>query len=80
MGWLDFFVLLEMWEELVWFTINTFCFRFLLGRHKLAVEAYLQAEAKCDKPDWEIHHNLGNFFVKNFKLSICFALFYFSSL
>ncbi|XP_027229476.2 BBSome complex member BBS4 isoform X1 [Penaeus vannamei] len=32
---------------------------FLLGRHKLAVEAYLQAEAKSDKPDWEIHHNLG---------------------
>ncbi|KAB7498888.1 hypothetical protein Anas_06948, partial [Armadillidium nasatum] len=32
---------------------------FLLGRHKLAIEAYLQAEMKCDKPDWEIHHNMG---------------------
>ncbi|KAK8741087.1 hypothetical protein OTU49_002489 [Cherax quadricarinatus] len=32
---------------------------FLLGRHKLAVEAYLQAEDKLDKPDWELHHNLG---------------------
>ncbi|XP_066943253.1 Bardet-Biedl syndrome 4 protein-like isoform X2 [Macrobrachium rosenbergii] len=32
---------------------------FLLGRHKLAVEAYIQAENKCDKADWEIHHNLG---------------------
>ncbi|KAK7068109.1 Bardet-Biedl syndrome 4 protein, partial [Halocaridina rubra] len=32
---------------------------FLLGRHKLAVEAYIQAENKSDKADWEIHHNLG---------------------
>ncbi|XP_050711452.1 Bardet-Biedl syndrome 4 protein-like isoform X2 [Eriocheir sinensis] len=32
---------------------------FLLGRHRLAVEAYLQAEMKLDKPDWELHHNLG---------------------
>lgn len=32
---------------------------FLLGRHKLAVEAYLQAEDKLNKPDWELHHNLG---------------------
>ena len=36
--------------------------RFLLGRHKLAIEAYTQAEAKCEKPDWEIHHNLGVYF------------------
>lgn len=48
-----------MSEELVWITFDTFYLRFLLGRHKLAVEAYLQAEAKSDKPDWEIHHNLG---------------------
>ncbi|KAK3872538.1 hypothetical protein Pcinc_022383 [Petrolisthes cinctipes] len=32
---------------------------YLLGRHRLAVEAYLQAEDKLDKPDWELHHNLG---------------------
>ncbi|XP_076068138.1 Bardet-Biedl syndrome 4 isoform X2 [Oratosquilla oratoria] len=32
---------------------------FLLGRHKLAVEAYLQAQTKTEKPDWELHHNLG---------------------
>ncbi|XP_045128837.1 Bardet-Biedl syndrome 4 protein-like isoform X2 [Portunus trituberculatus] len=32
---------------------------FLLGKHRLAVEAYLQAEMKLDKPDWELHHNLG---------------------
>ena len=34
--------------------------RFLLGRHKLAIEAYRQAEARSEKEDWEICHNLGN--------------------
>ena len=32
---------------------------FLLGRHKLAIEAYRQAEARSEKQDWEICHNLG---------------------
>ena len=32
---------------------------FLLGRHKLAIEAYKQAENRTDQPDWEISHNLG---------------------
>ena len=32
---------------------------FLLGRHKLALEAYLQAKEKNEKADWEVHHNLG---------------------
>ena len=34
-------------------------YRFLLGRHKLAIEAYRQAEARSEKEDWEICHNLG---------------------
>ncbi|KAK7868652.1 hypothetical protein R5R35_006950 [Gryllus longicercus] len=32
---------------------------FLLGRHRLAMEAYLEAERVPQKPDWEIYHNLG---------------------
>ena len=32
---------------------------FLLGRHKLAVEAYKQAESRTEEKDWEISHNLG---------------------
>ena len=32
---------------------------FLLGRHKLAVEAYRQAESRSEEKDWEISHNLG---------------------
>ena len=33
---------------------------FLLGRHKVAVDAYKQAEMRSDHvPDWEIHHNMG---------------------
>nr|CAD7409563.1 unnamed protein product [Timema poppensis] len=32
---------------------------YLLGRHRLAVEAYLEAEAVATKPDWAIYHNLG---------------------
>ena len=36
-----------------------FCCSFLLGRHKLAIEAYRQAEARSAKPDWEIYHNMG---------------------
>ena len=32
---------------------------FLLGRHKLAIEAYKQAENRTDQVDWEISHNLG---------------------
>ena len=32
---------------------------FLLGRHKLAVEAYRQAESRGEEADWEISHNLG---------------------
>ena len=32
---------------------------FLLGRHKLAIEAYKQAELRSDKSDWEICHNMG---------------------
>lgn len=42
--------------------IELYLARYLLGRHRLAVEAYLQAEDKLEKPDWEIHHNLGNLF------------------
>ena len=34
-------------------------FRYLLGRHNRALEAYKQAETKAEKPDWEIHYNLG---------------------
>jgi hypothetical protein len=33
---------------------------FLLGRHELAVEAYLQAERTAETPDWNIYHNLGH--------------------
>ncbi|GFG38369.1 hypothetical protein Cfor_03172 [Coptotermes formosanus] len=32
---------------------------YLLGRHGLAVEAYLEAENVSSKPDWDIYHNLG---------------------
>ena len=32
---------------------------FLLGRHKLAIEAYRQAEQRAEQPDWEVNHNLG---------------------
>lgn len=32
---------------------------FLLGRHKLAIEAYKQAENRAEQGDWEISHNLG---------------------
>merc|ERR1719319_947972 len=32
---------------------------FLLGRHKLAIEAYRQAESRAEVGDWEIAHNLG---------------------
>ena len=37
---------------------------FLLGRHKLAIEAYKQAQVRSDTTgegsnDWEIYHNLG---------------------
>lgn len=32
---------------------------FLLGRHKLAIEAYKQAEVRSENTDWEIYHNLG---------------------
>ena len=39
---------------------NVFYFsRFLLGRHKLAIEAYKQAELRSETTDWEIYHNLG---------------------
>ena len=33
--------------------------RFLLGRHKLAIEAYKQAELRSEATDWEICHNMG---------------------
>jgi len=33
----------------------------LLGRHKLAIEAYKQAEARSQKTDWEISHNMGEY-------------------
>lgn len=60
MGWWDIFFLLVEDELGIGMNYIWYIFlRFLLGRHKLAVEAYLQAEAKSDKPDWEIHHNLG---------------------
>jgi len=34
---------------------------FLLGRHKVAIDAYKQAEIRCANAtdDWEIHHNMG---------------------
>ena len=37
---------------------------FLLGRHRLAIEAYKQAQVRSDTTgegsnDWEIYHNLG---------------------
>ncbi|XP_063226121.1 Bardet-Biedl syndrome 4 protein isoform X2 [Bacillus rossius redtenbacheri] len=32
---------------------------FLLGRHTLAMEAYLEAESASTSPDWVIYHNLG---------------------
>ncbi|KAF2364093.1 Tetratricopeptide repeat [Trinorchestia longiramus] len=32
---------------------------FLLGRHNRALEAYKLAENNSEKPDWEIHYNLG---------------------
>jgi len=34
-------------------------FSYLLGRHGLAIEAYLEAEDISSKPDWDIYHNLG---------------------
>lgn len=39
--------------------IRTSTFRFLLGSHKRAVEAYIEAEKMSDAPDWEIHYSLG---------------------
>ncbi|PSN53755.1 Bardet-Biedl syndrome 4 protein [Blattella germanica] len=32
---------------------------YLLGRHRLAVEAYLEAERVVSSPDWDIYHSLG---------------------
>uniref|UniRef100_A0A8C5U545 Bardet-Biedl syndrome 4 protein n=1 Tax=Malurus cyaneus samueli TaxID=2593467 RepID=A0A8C5U545_9PASS len=37
--------------------LQSFC-RFLLGKHKAAIEVYNEA-AKLDEKDWEISHNLG---------------------
>ncbi|GLV40575.1 Bardet-Biedl syndrome 4 [Carabus blaptoides fortunei] len=42
---------------------------FLLRRHKLALEAYLEAEKASDKPDWEICHKLGECLLKLGELS-----------
>ncbi|XP_047000094.1 Bardet-Biedl syndrome 4 protein isoform X2 [Schistocerca americana] len=32
---------------------------YLLGRHRLALEAYREAESLVLKPEWDIYHNLG---------------------
>ncbi|KAJ9577928.1 hypothetical protein L9F63_025210, partial [Diploptera punctata] len=32
---------------------------YLLGRHRLAIEAYLEAERVVSTPDWDIYHSLG---------------------
>ncbi|XP_043276787.1 Bardet-Biedl syndrome 4 protein [Venturia canescens] len=37
---------------------------FLLGSHKRAVEAYIEAGKMSDFPDWEIHCNLGECYIK----------------
>ncbi|XP_015126742.1 Bardet-Biedl syndrome 4 protein [Diachasma alloeum] len=37
---------------------------FLLGSHKRAVDAYLEAGRMSAAPDWEIHHSLGECYVK----------------
>ncbi|XP_046662112.1 Bardet-Biedl syndrome 4 protein homolog isoform X2 [Homalodisca vitripennis] len=37
---------------------------FLLGRHELAIEAYLEAEKTAESPDWNIYHNLGECYVR----------------
>ncbi|XP_011311542.1 Bardet-Biedl syndrome 4 protein homolog isoform X2 [Fopius arisanus] len=37
---------------------------FLLGSHKRAVDAYLEAGRMSPSPDWEIHHSLGECYVK----------------
>lgn len=34
---------------------------FLLGRHELAIEAYLEAERISETPDWNIYYNLDCF-------------------
>ena len=43
---------------------------FLLGRHKLAIEAYKQAEARTayvsHSEDWEIAHNMGVCYMYDF--------------
>ena len=47
-----------IWSEILTFVIFII-YRFLLGRHKLAIEAYKQAELRSETTDWEILHNLG---------------------
>ncbi|XP_066589421.1 Bardet-Biedl syndrome 4 protein [Prorops nasuta] len=36
----------------------------ILGSHKRAVEAYLEADKICALPDWEIHYSLGECYTK----------------
>lgn len=33
--------------------------RFLLGRHKLAINAYQKSQLLNDESDWETHYNMG---------------------
>ncbi|XP_046618269.1 Bardet-Biedl syndrome 4 protein homolog isoform X1 [Neodiprion virginianus] len=37
---------------------------FLLGSHRRALEAYLEADRMCGSPDWEILYNLGECYTK----------------
>ncbi|XP_031784339.1 Bardet-Biedl syndrome 4 protein isoform X1 [Nasonia vitripennis] len=37
---------------------------FLLGDHKRAIEVFLEAEKMVDSPDWEIHYNLGECYMR----------------
>ena len=57
--WPNYLRVFASYKKISYFIMIAFINRFLLGKHRLAVEAYLQAEVKLDKPDWELHHNLG---------------------
>ncbi|KAL1129675.1 hypothetical protein AAG570_012620 [Ranatra chinensis] len=35
------------------------CSMYILGRHNIAIEAYLRADKVSGSPDWNIHHKLG---------------------
>lgn len=49
-------------------------YRLIMGSHKRAIDAYVEAEKISLLPDWEIYHGLGKLFVIRFTTQyICTA-------